>query len=180
MASHTKRYDPVKKVGQGIASLGLAFYLSACATNIHVPEEAVTTASYATSLMQSPHISDQVQGHLVFMHYAIHHGGQDLGPYFESSPELALIWNDYSGISHDERDEVKKILEEVDFNRPATRVKAIEELALILPSFKRLEDKLDTKKSADGSGLKDYPDQISVYRDNQGKLIFDITPGPAG
>ena len=167
-------------VGRLFAAGALATTLSACANNIYVPEEAVTVGNYAGAMMNPARsVSDQVMGRLTFLHYAVTHGGEELAPYFKSSPELSIIWNDYEELSDSDKEKAMEILEGVDFNKPATRVDAIDELAEILPSFDRSTYSQAKKDDSNSNKQDSDPSrqvEINARQQENGKWVFQLGP----
>ena len=148
---------------QAVAAAFAALSAAACATTINVPEDAVVISQYASSMMQSESPVDQAMGQLAFLEYAASVGDEDFTAYFESSPELAIVWADYNSLDSDQQEEVDNILSQVDYDRPATRITALQELSEILPSFELSGEMNNTENASHSS----QPQSQTVTAENQ-------------
>lgn len=153
---------PVRNVLAGCAA---AFTLSACATTINVPEEAVAFSSYSSAMMLSENVHDRVVGRLNFLHYVVAQGGDDLEPYFETSPELAIVLEDYARLNDDDKASVQEILDDMDPSQSGARLRAIDELSTILPGFDLRSTTPDLPESS--------TTRVEVTR-NDSRLVFTL------
>lgn len=165
----------------GLASLSAAFLMTTgCATTLKIPEEAVAISEFSATKMQSEDPLQQAEGHLTFLHYVLANGGEDFRPYFETSPELMVILDDYKNLDESGQERVRDILNNVDYMRPSTRLEAMEQLADILPGF---QDPLESAPEQNGNGdnLHREPARTVSVRKDDNRLIFDLSgSGPGG
>lgn len=163
-----------KRRAGGLASLSAAFLMTGCATTLNIPEEAVAVSEFSATKMQSSDPLQQAEGHLTFLHYVLANGGEDFTPYFETSPELMVILDDYKNLDESGQERVRDILNNVDYMRPSTRLEAMEQLAEILPAFQNPLETAPEQGKNSGESHRETAKTVSVRRD-QDRLVFDLS-----
>lgn len=155
-----------------LAIVFLAVSVTGCAQKLLIPPQVAAVTQHAANQANSNDAMLRAEGHMTLLHYLLVNGGEKYKPYFETHISLRLVLDDFGKMSEGEREQVREILQEIEFNKPATRLAAMEKLATILPSFKDLGGKglqeLMEPVTQDG-------DKVKVYRRPSGGFIFDLT-----
>lgn len=164
-------FNDNRRLAGRLVSLSAAFMITGCTTTLNVPADAVAFSKYSSTIMQSDNPLEQAQGRLSFLHYALTKGGDEFAQYYESSPELAVVWNDYQKLDKADQKRVRDILNEVNYVRPGTRMEAMEKLAEILPSFQNISEKTPEVPKPE---MHEEPETVTVER-NEGRLVFHLS-----